>query len=1703
MKKLLLMLLMAVLFSVSFLWADVQIGTGTVTGQSLPIEPYYGYTYSQVIYLQNEIQAAGQITAIEYQAVSTAGYGPDDIVIYMGHTDLALFEANTSWVDVNSLTTVYTGTLSVPAGGGVVTIQLDTPFSYNNSQNLIIAVDENTQGYHASSDEFNCSSSTNARGIVYYSDGTNPDPLNLTQTGTLKTYIANVNLVGITSVVPPTTPENPVPADAATNLSSFVSFSWSSNFTDTWDLYLNGSQIAQGLDVNHFTYDVALNYSTTYSWYVVAHNVYGFTQGPAWTFTVMDDPSITILPATENFDTVTVPTLPNGWSAYKVSTSTSAAVESYASGTPYTTPNHLKIANSNDGEATLLAITPLVITDNARVRFMAKMASSTGSLMVGTITNPNDPTTFVQLSELAITATYTEYSVPFTTTGMQMIAFKHGLGGTYKTIYIDDITFETIPAGAPNAAFMLAPANETTGLDVATSLSWSSDTSGPDPLGYNLFVGTDNPPTNFMNGTDIGNVTSYQLTNLAYTSTYYWQVVPYNNGGSASDCPIWSFTTMDDPTVTELPYLETFTTWPPTGWNLTGGTQTCVQYTNGDVQAARANFWSWSAGNTAYMVTPPVQLNGSENNEYYFNFGWSHVYSATYPTDALTVSISNDGGANWTDLFAQVGETFNSNDGAGNTAPGTFVNESYNVSAYANQTVRVRFYFLSGYGPDVFIDNVGFSGSTLGPIVNVAPATLTFPSVDVNVTSEPMNLTVSNLGGGSFDVTSVLFSGVDATMFAISGELTLPVTISEESLSIPIVFTPTSEGLKEAVCEITDSLGRTINTVALVGTGFVADGNDTPVTASVVAIPADSVVYSIDPVGDVDWYKLNITSLDTLTIFTERPAGDLDPKAWLYGPCAADGSDISATNNVATDDDGNGNLQPLINYVPVTTGIYFLRVAHYSNSPTYARSVVKENTTRATTGAYALTIMQEVLPMYGTISGTVMNSADNSFISDATVAFGENTTLTDANGSYTFTDVEAGTYTLTCSKEGFESMSQEVTVVAGETSTANFTLTETIIPNMQTPINLTGEIRMIDKVKLDWEMPVVGEFIHWDNDNWGGSSVGTNSEAVFDVASRWTPTDIADYNEYYINAIKFVPSEESCTYTLKIWQGGSHAASFNSGTLVYEQEVSNPIMDDYNIIYLDTPVQIDATQELWFGYECDTTTGYPAGTDDGTVVADKGALIYFDGEWANLVDLASTLTNNWLLQALVDVAPATRTAMIPMNRKETVKRPVVERHNTNATFSSITRSVSRTSREQDGFNIYRDGTLVGTVADGLTMSYLDENVPMGDHSYTVSALYGSNESEQSMAFAITLSEPNPYASPFGLDATAQPSQATVTWSMIESGAELSWGVDTPAGNSVGFSAAALIEQMARFDVTDLSPYNGFTLSSIDFVPTVQDCEYTIVVYRGGLYNGTEYWEGEQVYEQAVTNFVIDDWNTVILTTPVEIIGGYELWYGVRANSTTGHALDVDLAVSSPEKGGLIRFYNGGSWQDICGGGFTNWMLRGNVAGENTDLSGFRLYRKNVITNDVVTIDVTDPTARTFVDDTMPSTSNYRYSVTALYPNDGESIKSNEDMVTIVVSNEGTEVSPVVTTLGSNYPNPFNPTTTISFSTKEGGLVSIEVYNVKGQKVKTLVNDTFAAGTHKVVWNGNDDQNVNVGSGVYFYKMKNGRYTSTKKMILIK
>jgi len=94
--------------------------------------------------------------------------------------------------------------------------------------------------------------------------------------------------------------------------------------------------------------------------------------------------------------------------------------------------------------------------------------------------------------------------------------------------------------------------------------------------------------------------------------------------------------------------------------------------------------------------------------------------------------------------------------------------------------------------------------------------------------------------------------------------------------------------------------------------------------------------------------------------------------------------------------------------------------------------------------------------------------------------------------------------------------------------------------------------------------------------------------------------------------------------------------------------------------------------------------------------------------------------------------------------------------------------------------------------------------------------------------------------------------------------------------------------------------------------------------------------------------------------------------------------------------------------------------------------------------------------------------------------------------------------PIQFDLGQNYPNPFNPSTTIRFDLPKEGTVTMDVFNVLGIRVRSLVHgETFNAGTYMITWDGRDDRNQVVPSGIYLYRISTGDFHAAKRMTLLK
>jgi len=169
----------------------IQIGTGTNTTYRVAWNHFYQYSRTQTIYQKSEINQAGQIQKIAYQVANwPAAYTYNQIKIWMGHTTLPSWTATTQWIDVSTLQLVYDGPIAIP-GPGWLEITLQTPFNYNNTDNLVIAIHDplNTPSYAGSSYTFYYSTTGTNRFLHGYSDSQQwPTSLNLND------YLPNIKI---------------------------------------------------------------------------------------------------------------------------------------------------------------------------------------------------------------------------------------------------------------------------------------------------------------------------------------------------------------------------------------------------------------------------------------------------------------------------------------------------------------------------------------------------------------------------------------------------------------------------------------------------------------------------------------------------------------------------------------------------------------------------------------------------------------------------------------------------------------------------------------------------------------------------------------------------------------------------------------------------------------------------------------------------------------------------------------------------------------------------------------------------------------------------------------------------------------------------------------------------------------------------------------------------------------------------------------------------------------------------------------------------------------------------------------------------------------------------------------------------------------------------------------------------------------------
>jgi hypothetical protein len=196
--------LMLVVVTTFYSTAQINLGSGTATNHNLPFSSAKEYSYSQFIYHASDINNSGAITGIKLYKGGADLANADDWDVYIGTTALNGFFTNSSWVNANALTQVFSGAVAQNSLGEIEII-FSTPFIYNGLDNIVVAIDENAPGSLSPGNAFYGTTYSGNRGILFAENGiaNNPSPLNpppaAVANGGLKNTIPNITFLGLTN----------------------------------------------------------------------------------------------------------------------------------------------------------------------------------------------------------------------------------------------------------------------------------------------------------------------------------------------------------------------------------------------------------------------------------------------------------------------------------------------------------------------------------------------------------------------------------------------------------------------------------------------------------------------------------------------------------------------------------------------------------------------------------------------------------------------------------------------------------------------------------------------------------------------------------------------------------------------------------------------------------------------------------------------------------------------------------------------------------------------------------------------------------------------------------------------------------------------------------------------------------------------------------------------------------------------------------------------------------------------------------------------------------------------------------------------------------------------------------------------------------------------------------------------------------------
>ncbi|PKN80915.1 MAG: hypothetical protein CVU48_00400 [Candidatus Cloacimonetes bacterium HGW-Cloacimonetes-1] len=1634
MKRNVIIMLIAIMMMAMFTtaWADVTIGTGTTTSTSIPLATYYGYSYSQQIYTQAQIGTAGSIQKIRFYKNTTGVPANSQAwVIYMGHTTKTAFSTTTDWVPLASMTEVFNGTVTYPSAVGWMEITLATPFSYNNTDNLVIAIDENTPGYSSSSTSWRTTTSGTNAAIYYYSDSTNPSP-SAPPTSTSRLATVNQLQIVFPSATAPNPATTPNPATLATDISANPTLSWvdGGGGATSYDVYFgtNPSPASIGNQATTTYSPVGLSYSTPYYWQIVPRNANGPATGcPVWSFTTMADPTITEFPHVQSFEGATYP--PAGWTHTVVTGATGLQRVTAATTNP-------AVATAFDGSAMLfynafslstgynawLATPPLSCTDtnsNYRVRLAmwrdsSNYATNADRVEVYSNTTPNLNGSPVLLG--TVNRSKTLLPVETGADGWYQYAFDIGIGseitqfviikavsGYGNNMNLDNVEIFAESAEAPpSAPISFSPANAATNVAINANLSWAN--GGGVPNNYKVFMGTD--PESLEMVASQPETTYDPIDNLLFGKTYYWYVSAMNDAGS-SDSAVISFTTAPGTPVITTPSNNSTTTainallnWADvagaTGYKISVGTESGLTDIANGIACATSEWTNpvnWNF-NRSYFWTVTV-LNGDQDivgTEWKF----TTVAGAPVITSPLNNAVAQDPSVrilNWADVTGATGYKVKA---------GTTTGASDLVN---NETVAISQYTHTSnwpYSAQIFWTVTVLNGAqevvgTEWNFTTGANPTLTPPFLQDFASFPPTNWTRFSGNLAAPSVLTTTTSGWGADGYANNGTTgAARVNIYGTSCKYWLVTPPIDLGSgKISGFNLEFDLALTAYglTTAAATTGvddifaviISTDGGSTWTSAN--------TLMKWDNAGSANVYNNIATAGQHVTIDLSAYTGMV--KIAFYGESLTSNADNDLfIDNVAVASAGAPPSAP-VSPSPANAATNVAINANLawgasSGSPTGYKVYLSTNGVDFDMVSSQESNVYDPAENFGfatTYSWNVMAVNDNGDATSATWTFtttnGKAITPAPANNAV---DYAATSLILDWADvAGATGYKIKVGTTVGGSEVAN------MVDCATSAYTKTG----------NW---AYGTKYYWTVYTVNGAQQVQGDEWNFTVGADPTITSIPYLNDFQSNingwTILNVNNDS------KLWNRAIDGSPNYAMSITYNSALA---MDDW---FITPPINLvgGTTYQIKYNYKV-SSSSYPENL--------KVAV----GTAPTALAMTTVIADH---PGIINLTYALGTATFT---PETSGSYFVGFHGYSA---------------MDMFTLYVDNFRI--------LTYTNTDIATG------TAAAGS------------------------VTVTLPAITNTVTSAPLSSSVAIS-GLANPTAPvtvTVGYASGNVSQPNAGLNFTfGGTSFAGATITfthNLGFVPV--QLAFRIIGGAGWIVrNNPGSWTT----------------TTAVFSVPAgKADGDVEVVFPQE----DGQTLPVELS-------SFTAIFNAEMYVQIA------WLAESetNHSGYNVLRSEIRDLETALRVNSELIADGTElgtQISYSFKDNEVDNNTNYYYWLESVAL-DGSTQYAGPLMVSVNASgdNPGVPQIPVSTVLMSAYPNPFNPQTNLRYSLKEAGNVTIDVFNVKGQIIRSFTKNHATPGYFSVTWDGKDNSGSSVSSGVYFYRMVSGKYSATRKMMLMK